>query len=451
MPRKPNTMPAGVRISDKITLGHFHRIFPKGIVHECLVETGRATQRKRELPNEAIVYYAMMLAIFREASQQEVLCLIAEGLQWLYGLEDFKITGRSGISQARARVGWEPLREVFDRCAQPLAQPNSPGCFYRGKRLVAIDGTTLNTDDCAENAAFFGRPKNQKTDGAYPQARLVGLVECGSHAIWALAVGKFDQSELVLAERILDRLKPGMICLADRLFMSFALFEQAKATGAELLFRARLDRQLQVLEVLPDQSYISVIHSSEDRKREKPLTVRVIEYEVLGANGPDLYRLVTTILDWADAPAKELASLYRERWEFETTLDELKTHLNGSAPYLRSKTPDLVIQEIYGLVMAHYAIRAVMYDAAATKNLDPDNLSFTHSMRVIRRTLPSFGAFPPSAPNRPHTVGNSPGSRLIQQGTIQSENSQKEGKCFSQETPNTSRNRQTDLQYTDSA
>jgi hypothetical protein len=411
-------MPAGVRISDKITLGHFHRLFPKDVVNQCLIETGRATQRKRELPNDLIVYYAMMLAIYREASQQEVLSCIAEGLQWLYGFSDFKITGRSGISQARTRVGWEPLKQVYDRCAQPLAKPGSRGCFYRNWRLVALDGSTLSVDDCAENDAFFGRPRNQKSDGAYPQARLVGLVECGTHAIWSLAVGKFNQSELTLANQILDRLKPGMLCIADRLFMSFELFKSASATGSELLFRARIDRQLPLVESLPDGSYLAEICSGEDRKRVSPLTVRVIEYEVVGSNGPELYRLITTILDWEDAPAEELARLYQERWEIETTFAELKTHLNDSAPFLRSRTPDLVIHEIYGLVMAHFAIRAIMYDAAATKNLDPDLLSFTHSLRVIRRKLPSFGAFPPSGSTGTNPVGNTASPGFVQQGTV---------------------------------
>jgi Insertion element 4 transposase N-terminal/Transposase DDE domain len=419
MPRKPNLMPAGIRISDKITLGHFHKCFPKHVVERCLEDTDRASQRRRELPNDVVVYYAMMLAIYREASQTEVLSCIAEGLQWLYGFNEFKITGKSGISQARSRVGWEPLKRVFDECAKPLAAPNSPGCFYRDWRLVAVDGTTLNVDDCAENAQYFGRPSNQKSDGAYPQARLVGLVECGSHAIWSLAVGKFTDSELALAPDVLSRLAPGMLCLADRLFMSFDIFCQAKDTGADLLFRARLDRQLPAEQVLSDGTYLSSIYASGDRKRTKPVQVRVIEYSVNGSSGPETYRLITTILDPAKAPAEDLARLYRERWEFENALDELKVHLNDGAAILRSRTPQLAIQEIYGLVMAHYAIRAIMYDAAASRDLDPDKLSFTGSLRVIRRKLPSFGAFSPSSASSEDSRRDSADDCFVQQRAIE--------------------------------
>lgn len=400
MPRNPNVLAAGVRLADKLTLAQLHRYFPTNIVKDSLEKAQKATKRTRELPNEFMTYYPMMLCLYRDVSQQEVLRVMADGLSWLFGLRDFKITGKSGISQARARVGSEPLIDVFDRCAEPLAKPGSLGCFYRGLRLVAIDGTDLDLDDCPENSGYFGRSKNQNGEGAYPKAKLVGLVEVGTRATFALSVGKYKDSENSLALSVIPKLSSGMLCLADRLFMSWEIFDRAQKTGAELLFRARDDRNLLVEKRLPDGSYLSTIYAYTDRKRETGIRVRVIEYDAEVTRDRNTtkygYRLITTLVDHESFPLHEVANLYRERWEFETMLDEVKTHLMQSQP-LRSRTPDLVIQEIYGMVMAHYAIRAVMYEAAATGNIDPDDLSFTHSRNVVERNLPKFGAFPPSA------------------------------------------------------
>ena len=396
MPRTPKLIPAGIRLSDKIALGHFHRCFPQDIVRGALADCQRTTQRHRELPNDVVVYFVMALAIFREVSQPEVLRCVAEGLQWLHGLNELKITGRSGISQARTRVGFEPLMQVFRQCAKPLAKPKSTGCFYRDWHLFALDGTTFDVEDCQENDLYFDRPKNQKSDGAYPQARMVGIVECGTHAVIDAAVGTYRDSELKLALDVLSKIQAGSLYLADRFFMSYDMFKAVTERKGDVLFRSRTDRTLPAEDVLSDGSYLSTIYRHDDGKHANPIRVRVVEYEVKGAQGPTWYRLITSILDETRAPAAELAALYRERWEFETVLDELKTHLNGHTSVLRSKTPDLVKQEIYGLLMAHYAIRTLMYEAAYSAELDPDQLSFTHSVRVIRRKMPSFGIFPPS-------------------------------------------------------
>jgi hypothetical protein len=406
MPRNPNVLAAGVRLSDKLAFAQLNRFFPVETVKESLERANKATKRMRELPNEFMAYYPMMLCLYRDVSQQEVLRVMADGLLWLFGLKDFKITGKSGISQARARVGSAPLRDVFERCAYPLAKPGTIGCFYRGLRLVALDGSEVDLDDCPENSEYFGRSKNQSGEGAFPKSRLVGLVEVGTRAAFALSVGKYKDSENSLARNIMSKLTPGMLCLADRLFMSFDIFAQARSTGAELLFRAREDRKLPRQEILPDGSYLTTIYDSSDRKQETGLKVRVIDFDAAvtidGRTSKHRYILVTTLTDYKAYPFLELANLYRERWEFETMLDEVKTHLMDSQP-LRSRTPDLVIQEIYGMVMAHYAIRAVMYDAAASARIDPDGLSFTHSKNVIERHLPKFGAFPPSGISRAHS------------------------------------------------
>lgn len=407
MSRNPQSLPVGVRLSDKLIVAQLQRFFPLDAVAECLQKAEKSTQRVRELPNEFMTYYPAVLCMYRDASQQEALRCLAEGLYFLHGLRDFKVTGKSGISQARSRVGAAPVKAVFERCAKPLATPGSVGCFYKGLRLVAIDGSELNLDDCPENDAYFGRPKNQNGLGAYPKASIVGLVEIGTRAVFGLSVGKYKTSENELALDVIPKLTAGMLCIADQLFMSFKLFKTASETGAELLFRGREDRKLTREQVLPDGSFITTIYDSQDdRKREHGLKVRCIEFnaEIKFLDGRKTiasYRLFTTLLDHNAYPLSELAALYRERWEFETVLDELKTHLMGSQP-LRSRTPELVIQEAYGMVMAHYAIRAIMYDAAASTKLDPDELSFTHSKNVIVRNVPKIGAFPPSAVSCAH-------------------------------------------------
>ena len=344
----------------------------------------------------------MMLALFRDVSHTEVLRCVFEGIQWLLGPRTLGITGKSGISQARSRVGWEPLRRLFHNVAVPLAGPNSKGSFFRGHRVVAIDGSLFNVADTPENDQEFGRPTGSGGRSANPQVRLLSLVECGTHAFLRAETGHYRESEHVMSRSIFPHLQPDMVCLADRNFMGFALFKIASATGAKLVWRARKDIKLQVERKLSDGSFLSTIYEFTDLKRVNGLTVRVVEYRVIGAENTEPIRLITNWLDQKQSPAEELANLYHERWEIETTFDELKTHLNANEITLRSRTPDLVKQELYGLVMAHYAIRSVMHEAATMAQIDDDDLSFTHSIQVIRRRLPMFGNFPPG--------GNSPGN-----------------------------------------
>lgn len=399
MPRHPHLLPAGIRIADNLAFAQLHRVFPLHVVQESLKTADKATIRNRELPNELMTYYPSLLCLYRDVSQQEVLRVMADGLTWLFGLSEFKITGKSGISQARSRVGSEPLKEVFHRCARPLAKADTKGSFHQGLRLVALDGSDLDLDDCPENSRYFGKSKNQHGEGAFPKAKIVALMEIGTRAAFAVSIGTNHSSENVLALDVIPKLEPGTLCLADQLFMSWEIFDRAKSTGAELLFRARLDRVLPVEERLSDCSYLSTIYHSDDRKRTNGIKVRVLEYDIAVTRDRQTtvheYRLITTLIDEKSHPLRELAPLYHERWEIETMLDEVKTHLMNGQP-LRSRTPDLVKQEIYGMMMAHYAIRAIMYEAAAMQKIDPDELSFTHSQNVIVRYLPKLGAFPPS-------------------------------------------------------
>jgi hypothetical protein len=256
--------------------------------------------------------------------------------------------------------------------------------------------------DTKENQAAFGRPGASRGRSAYPQIRFVALVENGTHILFGTEMAGYATGEITLAKSALKRLKPGMLCLADRNLLGYELWQQAQATGAELLWRGKKHLRLAREQELADGSYLSRIYASERdwRKKTNGIRVRVIEYTLEGiADAEPSYRLVTTILDHNAAPAQELAALYHERWEIETALDELKTHLRGAQIVLRSKTPDLVKQEFYGFMMAHFAVRGLMHEAALKADEDPDHLSFLHAVRVVRRRLPAFGAIPPSAEN----------------------------------------------------
>jgi hypothetical protein len=400
MARSVAGLPAGSRITDYIGLGVIARTFPMAKVLAALEATDRASIRQRDLPAHVVVYYVIALGLYMQSSYREVLRCLLEGIQWLMApSEAIKIAGKSGISQARTRLGWEAVRHLHDAVVQPIAGKATKGAWYRDWRLVSLDGSTMDVADESGNDAAFGRPGASRGDSAYPQIRFVSLVENGTRVLFASEMAGFTTGETTLARSVVAGLEKGMMCLADRQFFGFELWRHAQQNGADLLWRIKKNLRLASARRLPDGSYLSQIFPSERDRRHKTnaATVRVIDYRLDGvADAEPLYRLVTTILDPEAAPANELAALYHERWEIETTLDELKTHLRGARIVLRSRTPDLVRQEFYGLIMAHFAIRNLIHEAALKADEDPDRLSFLHAVRVIRRTLAVAAAMPPS-------------------------------------------------------
>jgi hypothetical protein len=346
-----------------------------------------------------VVYYVIALALYMQSSYREVLRCLLEGVEWLLNpAVRVKVTGKSGISQARTRLGVDPLRQLHDEVVGPIATKETRGAWYRVWRLVSLDGSTMDVADERVNEKTFGRPPASRGQSAFPQLRFVSLVENGTHVLFGTQVGDYGTAELALAKGTLGYLKEGMLCLADRNFFGFEFWNEAHSSGADLLWRVRKNLRLPVEERLADGSYLSWIYPSQkdQRHRSHGVLVRVIEYQLQGVpEAEPIYRLLSTILDPEKAPAEELAALYHERWEIETAFDELKTHLRGAKIVLRSKTPDLVKQEFYGLLMAHFAVRGLMHEAALRVHEDPDRLSFIHAVRVVRRKLPMFHAIPP--------------------------------------------------------
>lgn len=401
MARTPAALPEGSRITDYVSLGVITKTFPLQRVRAVLAATGKASLRERDLPAHVVLYYVIALALYMQSSYREVLRCLLEGLQWLRDPAlTLRVAGNSGISQARTRLGWEPLRQLHDEVVKPIAVAATQGAWYRQWRLVSLDGSTMDVADEQANEEAFGRPGASRGSSAYPKLRFVCLVENGTHVLFGTHMGSYATGENTLAKDVLSALDSTMLCLADRGFFGFEMWRQALATQAQLLWRTKKNMRFPCEQRLADGSYLSRIYPSERDRRHQTnaIVLRVIEYRLEGvADAEPIYRLVTNVLDAQQAPAQELAALYHERGEIEAALDELKTHLRGARIVLRSKTPELVRQELYGLLMAHFAVRALMHEAALQANVDPDQLSFMHTVRVVRRKLPAFNAIPPCA------------------------------------------------------
>ena len=404
MARTAAVLPEGVRISDYLSMGVLTKKIPREEVLKVLSATGRESKRIRQLPAHVMVYYVVCLALYMNVAYEEVLRCLVEGLEWLgESAARVRTTGRSAISQARSRLGYEPLKELYHRLVAPIGEKTSKGVWYRDWRVVSIDGMTLDVGDTPANVAHFGRPGASRGHSAFPQLRCVALAENGTHVLFDALAGPCTSAEVELANELLPHLSPEMLCLADRNFFSFDRWNVAAKTGAMLLWRVKKNMVLFREKQLKDGSYLSTIYPSpKDRRRHKQgVVVRVLEYELHGVESSEsIYRLITNIVDPTLAPAAELAALYHERWEIEGAFDEFKVHLRGRDVVLRSKTPDLVLQEFYGLLLAHFAVRGFMHEAALHADLNADELSFVHAVRVIRRKI-SNGSFSPSGHKSP--------------------------------------------------
>lgn len=402
MAGKTAALTGQVRVADYLSVGLLSRLVPPSLVDAALTEHNRHSKRHRDLPAHAVAYYVMALSLYRDVNTEEVLRVVTEGMDYLGDASIRRETGKSAISAARTRLGAEVMQTLARQTLTPLASPQSASAFYRGLRIVAIDGTTLEVADCASNRKAFGVPGTGQGQTGDPQIRCVGLLENGTHALLGVELGGYNDSEVSLAHKVVPNLEPDMLCLADRGFSGYALWQAASQAGAQLLWRITKHRKLPVLERFGDGSYLSQISPAPATLKKMPdqtapaITVRVIDYRLPGVTDAEpVYRLITTLLDAERYPADELATLYHERWRIETSFAEIKTTLKGADIVLRSKTPELVRQEFWGLLLAHHVVRKLMLEAALSRQRTPDTLSFKHSLSLIGRKLPASGAIPP--------------------------------------------------------
>src|SRR5450830_52976 len=413
MARTKAALGAGVRLSDYLSASLLARVVPAEDVHAVLNAHDCNSQRMRSFPAVAGVYYCMALSLYTESAYEDVFTAVAQGLAWSAGAPQPLRVAKSSISELRSKIGAQPLLDLIERCCQPLAVASDhPQAFYKGLRLVAIDGSNFELPDEPDNIEHFGYPGSRTGHAGYPQAQCAVLVECATHAILGANIDAYRASEWRVCEPLLTRMDRSMLCLADRGFNGFEYWRQAQATGAQLLWRCANNRQLPVSELLPDGSYLSKIHppkrssshaaiaTPDNTALTQPITVRVIEYAMPGLpEGEPRYRLMTTWLDCVAAPALELAALYHERWHVEEVFDELKTHLLQGRRVLRSKKAELVRQEFYGWVLAHYCVRWLLHQGATTGRIPHARQSFTAHVQLLRQTLPQSGTFPPTAPD----------------------------------------------------
>jgi Insertion element 4 transposase N-terminal/Transposase DDE domain len=409
------------RLTDRISLGVLAGILPRDLIEEVLDETGKREQRSRLLPAHVMVRFCLAMCLFYDEDYEEVMRSLVGSLRDMGSWRDeWTVPSTSAITQARQRLGADSLRVLFERVAVPVAGRGTKGAWLGSRRLMAIDGFMLDIPDTPDNTKEFGRLDNGPKASAFPQVRVLALEECGSHTVTAASFGACRIDERSLLTDILPALEPDMLLIVDRNFYSFPLWSQALNTGADLLWRVQASVTLPVIEALPDGSYRSMVINPKitgarrerliDQARrghhipaDQAIPVRVIEYEIPDREGNgtgELICLITSILDPADVTAIELATAYHERWESETSFREKKTYLRRSGRVLRSKSPEMVRQEIWALLLTHYAIRKLMCHAADEAGHDPDRLSFTRTLRVIRRQVTDQADFSPSTTNQ---------------------------------------------------
>lgn len=401
MARTKAVLGAGARLSDYLSASLLARVYPAERINALLNAHGCNSQRIRSFPAVAGAYYCMALSLYPEAAYEEVFAVIAQGLAWAQSSPVPVQVAKSSISELRGKLGHAPLRDLMHQSCVPLASAQThPEAFYAGRRIVALDGSNFEVPDEVDNVEQFGYPGSRTGHAGYPQAQCAVLVECATHAILDAHIGAYRTSEWDICEPLLNTLRPGMLCLADRGFNGYGYWQRARQSGADLLWRCANNRQLPVIQALSDGSFLSEIYPNPkaSKAKEGGIVVRVVEYALPGPDGQSVrYRLMSSLLDPGQAPAVELAALYHTRWQVEAVFDELKTHLQQRRRVLRSKTPELVRQEFYGWVLAHYAVRWLMHQVASEYRLSHAQLSFTAHVQLMRRAQPLSGAFPPRA------------------------------------------------------
>jgi Insertion element 4 transposase N-terminal/Transposase DDE domain len=401
------------KLTDHVSLGALTRIVPRFIVDEVLTESKSREKRSRALPAHVVVYFVIALALFTDG-YEEVIRKLVNGLRFArVWSREWNVPTTSALSQARKRLGEEPMKMLFERVAAPVAKPGTPGAWIRQWRIMALDGVMIDVPDTPENLQYYGKPEGG-TRRPFPQTRTVGLAEAGTRAVIAVQLGTIYQGERELAKSLISSFTPDMLITADRGFFSFQMWRDCLDSGAALVWRVSSTVRLPVLRALPDGSYLSEITNQPAGSRTRisldnvsdpqlatHIPVRVVEYQVqtdpADATKSETFRIITNILNPDDLDATEVAQVYHERWDLETAFREIETYLRIGKG-IRSKTPEMVRQEIYGLFLAHYAIRSFMTEAADTVDIDPDRISFTRTLHIIRRRITDPAGLSPLHP-----------------------------------------------------
>lgn len=416
MARRGQQVVAGDRLVDRIGIGVLAKVFTPELVDRVIDEVGVREQRKRALPARVVVYYLLAMVLFFQSSYGQVWNKLVAGLEWAKRFRVRLALGMqptpAAISYARQRLGWQVMARLLEQVAGPLAGQESESALVSGMRLVAVDGMCLDLPDTPENGAEFGYPGNDERRGPFPQIRVVAFGECGTRAVLAAACSPLATGEQALTRQLLGKLQRGDLLVADRNFLSHGLLTDVLDAGVHVLWRAKSDIDLPVLEVLSDGTYRSRIAdpAASKRLRRKGRTgkdipgidVRVIEYSVAAEDGSEVsetFVLVTDILDPRVLTAEQAAAAYARRWQLETCFNELETSIRGGAAVvLRSKSPTLIRQEIYAMLCCYQAIRTLISHAADTTGLDPGRISFTHARDGIRGRISDPGCFSPCPP-----------------------------------------------------
>lgn len=394
------TLPAddAGRVMDR--LAGLEQIIPPPLQRQVLIQTGRINERSCRLTHEVMLWVVLAMGLFTDAPIRHVFKLARRARA------NEKTPARSSLCEARQRLGVEPLVGLHRRVVRPLAAPDTPGAFYRGRRWVGFDGTTYDAPDTDANRAAFRRAQGGRGPGAFPQVRKVSLVELGTHVELAVAVGGWQDDERGLARRLFELIPADALLVLDRGFYSYDLWKALAGRGIGLLMRVKNQMVFRPIRRLADGSYLAKVYRwSDDRRYDRNgIVVRVIEYtldEPGRVGHGERHRLITNLLDEAACPALELVCGYHERWEIELTFDEQKTHQDpvraGKPAHLRSETPAGVYQEVWALSLAHFVTRALMFAAAEPAGIDPDRLSFTGCLRILRARLPELAQATPEA------------------------------------------------------
>jgi Insertion element 4 transposase N-terminal/Transposase DDE domain len=393
-----DTTPDTLAIVDR--LAGLSKVIPPAVMEQALEDTGKTGQRACRLSHRVMLWIVLAMGVLTDLPIRQVFAL-ARRMRAGEGEPS-----RSNLCEARQRLGVEPVQRVFELVVRPLATEEMPGTFYKGLRLMGIDGTVLNVPDTPANDAHFGRSSGGRGDSAFPQVRKVSLVELGTHAELALAIGGYHDSEQKLVGQLWDRIPAGTLLLEDRGFFSYEHWKRLDTAGVKLLIRVKDNMILQPIRRLPDGSYLAKIYpSSYDRDKDRNgILVRVVEYTL---NDPQRtghgqrHRLLTNLFDCDMFPARELACNYHERWEEELTFREQKTYQDpprhSKPSHLRSQTPEGVVQELYALSLAHYVVRALMAEAAKKEGIDVDRLSFTGCLQILEGRLPECNRTTPAS------------------------------------------------------